>query len=416
MEQRNGQRLAETPKRIAIVGAGLRGLASAAYLKSAGAHVRVFEKAPKIGGIWRLVHGTTQINTPSYGYTFHESNRWTEGRPNATEILANLTHMVADAGLENAIELSTTVIKIHKTQSGTWTLNNNADEFDGILVCPGHLGDRHLPDDDLVAAFDGNILLPYTFSTDMTRGRHVAIVGSGSTALDMMALVHGAGSKTVTLFIHRETQIRDVGKREMLIHAISSNPILYKLTKLPGSRPAAVRQGISEILDTPNVTIVRDAFVGGSGKSAHAANGLTVPADVIVWCTGWKPPEIEWIAGFERDPTLVVASCERCLDTAGFGFGSATAHAKALLRTLQFGLADGFASGSESCACVQRDTAFSRHIILNLAMFYLAQPGGWRLLCAELRNGLKSNWVRLRRANEPKCASLLAFMNAPFGF
>ena len=64
------------PKRIAIVGAGLRGLASAVYLKRRGHQPTVFERSHTIGGIWSRVYPTSVANTPSYGYTFHPSNLW----------------------------------------------------------------------------------------------------------------------------------------------------------------------------------------------------------------------------------------------------------------------------------------------------------------------------------------------------
>ena len=55
-------------------------------------------------------------------------------------------------------------------------------------------------------------------------------------------------------------------------------------------------------------------------------------------------------------------------------------------------------------------------IVLGLALYYLAQPARWRLLSEGLRRGAQSNRERMRRLDEPAWASLLAFLNAPFGF
>lgn len=75
---------------IAIIGAGIRGLSSAAWLSAAGAKVTVFEKCERLGGVWQRVHRGARINTPIYGYAFHSTNHWTSDKPSAAEILDNL--------------------------------------------------------------------------------------------------------------------------------------------------------------------------------------------------------------------------------------------------------------------------------------------------------------------------------------
>jgi cation diffusion facilitator CzcD-associated flavoprotein CzcO len=60
---------------VAIVGAGVRGLASAVYLRSRGYGITIFEQASTCGGMWTRVYDTSFINTPNHGYTFHPGNR-----------------------------------------------------------------------------------------------------------------------------------------------------------------------------------------------------------------------------------------------------------------------------------------------------------------------------------------------------
>ncbi len=113
---------------------------------------------------------------------------------------------------------------------------------------------------------------------------------------------------------------------------------------------------------------------------------------------------------------MLLAACASCLDTSGFGYGSATVHAKALMATLNHSLSQRFSSGTSYCDCTQDHADFSRHIVLGLALYYFAQPQRWSLLSEGLRSGVKSNYERMRKMNEPLWASLLAFVNAPFGF
>lgn len=111
-------------KSIAVVGAGLRGLCSAAYLRSVGHNVQVFDAMPRYGGIWNRVSDDAQINTPYYGYTFHPTNVWTTHRPAKPEILANLERMVAVEGLADFIRLNHPVDIVSRTADGLWTLND----------------------------------------------------------------------------------------------------------------------------------------------------------------------------------------------------------------------------------------------------------------------------------------------------
>jgi ACS family pantothenate transporter-like MFS transporter len=46
------------PRRVAIIGAGISGVLTAAYLKNAGLHVTVFERASVAGGVWSVVYLT----------------------------------------------------------------------------------------------------------------------------------------------------------------------------------------------------------------------------------------------------------------------------------------------------------------------------------------------------------------------
>jgi hypothetical protein len=403
-------------KRIAIIGAGLRGLASAAYLKSVGAQVQVFEKASAIGGVWARVTEDAAANTPSYGYAFHASNQWPSRRPARDEILANFGRMIQQAELEKSICLSTPVEQVRKNAQGNWILNNREPEYDGLLVCPGHLGRPRLPAAEFIANFNGELRGAYDIQKESLRNRNVVVVGSGSSALDMLAMAHDSDCRRATLFIYPGTKIRGLESTGLFIHSVASNPLLYKLTKVPGGKPAAVRAGIHRILKSPRVEVVREDITRITDHLVIGSQGLAVEADTIIWCTGWEQPMPHWVAEHEQDPTMLVAACSSCLDTSGFGYGSATVHAKALMATLDYGLSQRFSSGTSYCDCSQEHAGFSRHIVLGLALYYLAQPARWRLLSEGLRRGAQSNCERMRRLDEPAWASLLAFVNAPFGF
>jgi len=48
----------DQPRQVAVIGAGISGVLTAAYLKKAGLRVTVFERASVAGGVWSVVYLT----------------------------------------------------------------------------------------------------------------------------------------------------------------------------------------------------------------------------------------------------------------------------------------------------------------------------------------------------------------------
>ena len=61
--------------RVAIIGAGITGIASAAHLVSHGFEVVIFDSAKEIGGIWANVNSTSSLQLNSVMYRFHPSGQ-----------------------------------------------------------------------------------------------------------------------------------------------------------------------------------------------------------------------------------------------------------------------------------------------------------------------------------------------------
>lgn len=48
------RKMVERPRRVAVIGAGVSGVTTAAHLKAEGLEVTVFERAPVAGGVWSV--------------------------------------------------------------------------------------------------------------------------------------------------------------------------------------------------------------------------------------------------------------------------------------------------------------------------------------------------------------------------
>ncbi len=59
--------MVERPRRVAVIGAGVSGVTTAAHLNAEGLDVTVFERAPVAGGVWSVytsqTYGTDRILT-----------------------------------------------------------------------------------------------------------------------------------------------------------------------------------------------------------------------------------------------------------------------------------------------------------------------------------------------------------------
>ena len=404
---------------IAIVGAGIRGLASAVYLNRQGCRTRIFERLPHVGGIWNRVFSSSVINTPSHAYTFHSSNRWSGSHPSRDEVLGNIRRMVDEEGLEAMISLNTTVQGVTKVARGRWRLEGDGvgeDEYDGVLVCSGFLGRQRRPEPSLSGSFVGPILLPYDFDPALLRGRRVAVVGSGPTALEMLKLARDTGAESAAIVLRPDTWVRDVYWTSSLRICVTGNPFLYLLIKGANARRAATCRGILDVFADGRVKVHRGEVVRTRPDGLVLANGTTCEADVVVWCTGWHSDRPGWVVEHEHDPTLVVAACSRCFNTAGFGYGASSAHAKALLAALRHRLDVAFTSSGSDCPCEQEPAAFGRHIVLGVLRYFLRQSEHrWALLAEGLSYGWNSNLDRIRNTREPLYAKLAAIVNSPLG-
>lgn len=65
--------------RIAIIGAGLTGISSAAHAVDHGFDVVIYEAEESVGGVWARENSTSQLQLNSFLYRFHPTVRWTKG-------------------------------------------------------------------------------------------------------------------------------------------------------------------------------------------------------------------------------------------------------------------------------------------------------------------------------------------------
>src|SRR5450756_2001550 len=188
--------------RVGIVGSGPAGMACAADMAKAGCDVTVYEAFHQAGGV--LKYGIPDFRLPN---------------------------AVIDAEIENLRKLGVK-FECNTLVGRLFTLEQMLDEmgFHAVFVgtgagYPSLLG---IPGDSLGGVLSANELLTRcnlmlarefpSYDTPLPLGRHVAVIGSGNTAMDAMRVCLRLGAENVHC-IYRRTKAESPARAEEIHHA-----------------------------------------------------------------------------------------------------------------------------------------------------------------------------------------------------
>ncbi|HWV79524.1 MAG TPA: NAD(P)/FAD-dependent oxidoreductase [Isoptericola sp.] len=205
--------------KIAVVGAGFAGLASAKVLREFGHDVTVLDKAPDVGGVWsasRRYSGlTTQNNKGSYAFSDLPMPKDYPEWPSGQQVQAYLERYVDLHDLRGALRLSTEVVRAELTpaEDGWLVTARRAGEpvgeperFDHVVVANGIFSDPVIPRFEglaqLLRAGGKVVASSQLTSLEDARGKHVVVVGYGKSACDVAAEVAPVAASTQVVARH----------------------------------------------------------------------------------------------------------------------------------------------------------------------------------------------------------------------
>ena len=146
--------------KLAIIGAGLTGVSSAAHCVGHGFDVTIFEAGDRnsVGGIWAKVNNTSGLQIHSLMYRFHPSVQWSRGYPDRQQIVSQIKEIWKKYGLEKKTVFETRVEKVYKDRQNRWIINTESNgRFDGVIACVGTCGDPKTPHISGQENFKGSI-------------------------------------------------------------------------------------------------------------------------------------------------------------------------------------------------------------------------------------------------------------------
>jgi cation diffusion facilitator CzcD-associated flavoprotein CzcO len=188
---------AGTP-RVFVIGAGLGGVAAGVALRRAGIETfTIFERSSSPGGTWWDNHYPgceVDVGSYLYSYSFKQHYPWTRTHATQPELLHYIDEVVDEYGLRPHLRLGTAV------ESARWdesrhvyrvTLASGAVEECHLLISAvGFLNTPRYPEWPGLDVFEGPMFHTFRWEHEHDlAGRRVAIVGTGSTATQIVPAI-----------------------------------------------------------------------------------------------------------------------------------------------------------------------------------------------------------------------------------
>jgi cation diffusion facilitator CzcD-associated flavoprotein CzcO len=339
-----------TPQ-VVIIGAGFGGLSVALELKAAGVDTfTVLERAANVGGVWQANdYPGAACDVPSVIYQFpsHLKPNWSRRFGTQPEIRDYIRRVCADTGVLRHVRTGAQVTAAsYDDETCTWTVRLAGGELikaDVLVAATGQLSQPVIP------AVPGRDLFTGAqfHSAQWDHGvslldKRVVVVGGGASTIQVVpAIADTTGHVTVIqrspgwvvgkydwtpgllerlissipptmrayhsaiwwwfeakypFVLRRNDWMRGLYERmwRARIRAIVKDP--QKIAAcMPDYRMGCARILLSSnwypTLARPDVSVVRQAVTGMDATGVITADGRHVPADVVIWCTGFSATE-----------------------------------------------------------------------------------------------------------------------------
>jgi len=179
---------------IAIIGAGVGGIAMGVRLKSLGINTfTIFDSEGGLGGTWRVntyPGASVDVESALYSFSFHDHN-WSGTHAEQGEVLTYLEDVAQAHDLTEHFRFSTRVTSVRWLEEGqgyVLTTGGGEEHFFNIIVSAvGFLSDPAIPSLAGIEQFRGEMFhtARWDHRVDVT-GKRVAIVGTGSTSVQVV--------------------------------------------------------------------------------------------------------------------------------------------------------------------------------------------------------------------------------------
>ncbi|MFV1999453.1 MAG: flavin-containing monooxygenase [Acidimicrobiia bacterium] len=314
---------------VCVIGAGISGLTSIKKLRDAGHSVVCYEIGSDIGGLWRYdndnerspAYASLHIDTSKKRFEFRDFAAPKQWEPylHHTQVLEYLESYAETFDLGDWIRFRHRVVMV-KPEGERWSVEvddlasgtTSIDVYDAVVVASGHHWDPNMPTHQ--GEFTGEILHAREYRTpDRFIGKNVVVVGLGNTGADI-ACELSWHAKSVTLSTRSGAHVLPryllgrpldtFSSRASSRLALSVQRFVYQalLIATRGSQGSygvptpdapllsqhpTVSQDLLRLVKEEHISVNGD-ISRLAGTEVVFANGDTVPADVIIYATGYN--------------------------------------------------------------------------------------------------------------------------------
>ncbi len=336
---------------VIVVGAGFGGLGMAIQLKKAGRDsFIILERAADVGGTWRdNIYPGCACDIPSmlYSFSFEAHTRWTRIYPQQPELLTYLQRTAKKQGVYEHIRFGSELAEARfDDASGTWAVRLTSGDVLRSRIVVSAMGPLNKPNYPAIpgrerfagASFHSS---KWDYSVDLN-GKNVVVIGTGASAIQFVPQIAPL-VKQLTIFqrtppwiiprkdravspgrklarraipfyawfvrqaIYWTLEIRalgfvvnpkllekqEAGVRRFLERSVPDPVLRKKLT--PAYRAGCKRILISDdyypAIQRANVELLTASLDEIRAQSVLTADGREIPADVIIYGTGFKATE-----------------------------------------------------------------------------------------------------------------------------
>uniref|UniRef100_A0A7N4PJY8 Dimethylaniline monooxygenase [N-oxide-forming] 3 n=1 Tax=Sarcophilus harrisii TaxID=9305 RepID=A0A7N4PJY8_SARHA len=211
-------------KRVAIIGAGVSGLASVRACLEEGLEPTCFERSDGVGGLWEFSDHAEEGRGSIYHSVFTNSSKemmcfpdfpYPDNYPifmHRSKLQEYITTFAKEKNLLRYIRFKTLVSKIKKrpdfSVTGQWDVVTEKDGkqesavFDGVMICTGHHVYPNLPKDNFsgLKEFKGKYFHSREYKgPEEFKGKRVLVIGLGNSASDIaIELSHTAAQVIIS--------------------------------------------------------------------------------------------------------------------------------------------------------------------------------------------------------------------------
>jgi cation diffusion facilitator CzcD-associated flavoprotein CzcO len=190
--------------RVIVIGAGVAGITTAHVLIRRGfTDVTILEKGSAAGGVWhwnRYPGLTCDVPSNLYQFGFAPKPDWERMFATGPQIKAYLNDVIDELGLRSRIELNAEVTSA-VFNDGEWTVtlaDGRVFVADFVVMATGVLHNPQVPDIPGLDTFTGPVVHSARWDdTVETRGRRIAVIGSGSTGVQLVTALQREADRIV---------------------------------------------------------------------------------------------------------------------------------------------------------------------------------------------------------------------------